>query len=170
MSSYRIFALKAPDSSWGFRVHYVQNGQDTLIARNVAQLKSESQALALGNSILLLLTNGNPGTILGNPVEKLKLHQVSIQVHVTTEETHRLEVSAFTPDGDLITAFTANGLRRSADEVESVADLLPRGLDLIAKALGEFGMAVPPDYAFTISIVGTDEEFAAKLRRAVGNG
>lgn len=167
---YRVFALKADDGSWGFRAHYVQNGQDTLIARNVAQLKTESQALTLGNSILLLLTNGNPGTILGNPVAGLKLHQVSIQVHVTSDErTHRVEVSAFTPDRDLITAFTASGLGRGADEVENVADLLPRGLDLIAKALGEFGMAVPADYAFTITIVGTDGEFAAKLRRAVGD-
>ncbi len=166
---YRTFALKAPDGTWGFRVHYVQNGQDTLVVRNVLQLKSEKQAMACAEAHLILLTNGAPGKVLGNPVEHIKLHEVDLRVFVeSTEAGHRVAVLAYTPankTNEQITMFTSNKLCAS---VEDIIDVLPQGIELVAKALTSFGMTVPPDWAPSIILGGTDEEFVATLRKAVG--
>jgi hypothetical protein len=164
---FRAFALKAADGTWGFRVHYVQNGQDTLVVRNVHQLKSQKQAMACADAHLILLANGSPGTVLGNPVEGLKVHQVDLRLFIDSRSgDHVVILSAYTPTNEEIMTYSSSIVCKS---VEDIVTLLPRGIDLVAKALVGFGMDVPADWASPLLIGGTDETFVETLRKAVGS-
>ncbi len=170
MSQYRVFALQASDGTWGFRVNYVQGGQDTLCVRNMLQLSSKKQAIACAQAHLLLLTNGDPGKTLDNPVEGLKLRDIDVQLFVASfEEGHSVTLSAFTKAGERITTFSSSTIPESADAVERLIEVLPRGLELIARTLSEFGMHVPPDWAASILVRGTDAAFVQRVRKAVGD-
>jgi hypothetical protein len=138
-----------------------------MVVRNVLQLKSEKQAMACAEAHLILLTNGAPGKVLGNPVAGCRLHEIDVRLFVQSrEEGHIVTLSAFTKKGEQITTFTSNIFHTSP---EDVVETLPRGLELIAKSLTSFGMEVPIDWASPLLIGGTDEEFVANLRKAVGS-
>lgn len=162
----RRFALRAPDGTYGYRVLLHAHGHDLVLARNLHQCMSKAQAIAMADAHLTLLTNPSDKVQLeGNPVEGLKMKEIEVRVFIETSESgHAVSMGCFGPKNLMIVTYDST---TPEPGVPQVIAKMHDGVALLATALTNYGMSVPPDWTPNMKLFGTDETFVGELRDAV---
>ena len=162
----RRFALRAPDGTYGYRVHLHAHGHDLLLARNLHQCLTQQQALAVADAHIMLLTNAEDKIELeGNPTDGMRLKDVQVRMRITTtSDGHCVAVGAYGRADKHIITYDSTTFETSIPEVVAK---MHHGIALIATDLQNFGMTVPRDWTPNIKLFGTDVAFIVELRKSL---